>query len=148
MSIPCLHKVETSEVWNENLDNGRCGEAYVLNQLICFGKLRNTPERDQGRRVAVDLTCCLDNSHVATTDNFLKSFLLAENVLRLDITSRGIMRRNRNEIPHEPLPKKRRTVESSIIAFHDEVTLVSHVPKINRTVIALSTDRHGKQTWR
>jgi hypothetical protein len=48
------------------------------------------------------------------------------------------MRRNRNEIPHEPLPKMR-TVESSILAFHDEVTFVAYVPKKNRTVIALST---------
>jgi hypothetical protein len=53
------------------------------------------------------------------------------------------MRRDRNEIPHEPLPKKRRTVESSILAFHDEVTFVSYVPKRNRTVIALSTECHG-----
>jgi CO dehydrogenase/acetyl-CoA synthase gamma subunit (corrinoid Fe-S protein) len=52
------------------------------------------------------------------------------------------MKRNRKEIPNELLPKRRREVESSIFAFHDEVTLVSYVPKKNRAVIALSTEHH------
>jgi hypothetical protein len=32
---------------------------YVLNQQVYLGKLGNTTERDQGRRVVMDLTCCL-----------------------------------------------------------------------------------------
>jgi hypothetical protein len=30
MFIPCLYEVKTSEVWNENLDNGRCGQVVCL----------------------------------------------------------------------------------------------------------------------
>jgi hypothetical protein len=33
------------------------GRPYVLNELVYLGKLRNTPERDQGRRIFTDLTC-------------------------------------------------------------------------------------------
>jgi hypothetical protein len=69
---------------------------YFLNQL---GKLGNTLERNQGRRVVLDLKCCLQKCHDATTDNFLTSLLLAENLLRRYITLCDTMRRSRNEIP-------------------------------------------------
>jgi hypothetical protein len=93
----------------------------------------------------MDLTCCLEKSRGATTDNFLTSLILAENLMRRDITLCSTKIRNRNEIPHELLPKETRGVESSIFALHDEVNLVSYVPKKNRTVIALSTGHHDSK---
>jgi hypothetical protein len=72
----------------------------------------------------MDLICCLEKFNGATTDNLFTDLLLAENLLHRDIMLCGTMRRNRNEISHELLPKKRKEVESSIYAFHDKVTLV------------------------
>jgi hypothetical protein len=41
--------------------------------------------------------------------------------------------------------QRKEEVESSIFAFHDEVTLVSYVPKENRTGTALSTEHHDSK---
>jgi hypothetical protein len=55
------------------------------------------------------------------------------------------MKRNRNQIPHELLAKKRRTIESLIFAFHDNETLVLYAHKKNRIVIALLTGHHNSK---
>jgi hypothetical protein len=52
------------------------------------------------------------------------------------------MRTNRNEMPHDLQKRSKVGKLALIIAFHDEVTLVTYVPKKNRTVIALSTEEY------
>jgi hypothetical protein len=63
--------------------------SYILNQMVYLGKLRNIPERDQGRRAVMDLTCCLENGHGAKADNFFTSLLKPEDLLHCNITLCG-----------------------------------------------------------
>jgi hypothetical protein len=89
----------------------------------------------------MDPTYSLEEVHGATRDRFLIGLLLAENLWHNNIILCATMTRNRNKIPHELLPKKRKEAESSIFAFHDEVTLAAYVPKKN----TLATKHHNSK---
>lgn len=51
----------------------------------------------------------------------------------------GTMKKNKREIPPEFLPQKNRAVGSSLFGFQKNVTLVSYVPKKNKSVVLIST---------
>jgi hypothetical protein len=52
------------------------------------------------------------------------------------------LRCNKIEIPASFLKSNSRTVESSLFAFKDYLTLTSYVPKKNKSVILISTNHH------
>ena len=56
-----------------------------------------------------------------------------------DLTMTGTMRKNKPEIPSEMLPNNDRPVASSLFGFQTNATMVSYVPKKNKSVILLST---------
>ena len=77
-----------------------------------------------------------------TADNFFTSIPLAEDLLQNGLTYVGTIQSNKAEIPAEMKPKKNREVYSSMFGFKDQVTLVSYVPKKDKSVKALSTMHH------
>ncbi|XP_035213239.1 uncharacterized protein LOC118187142 [Stegodyphus dumicola] len=79
-----------------------------------------------------------------TVDNWYMGFELSQDLLKKKITIVGTMRKNEREIPPEFLAEKRE-VYSSIFGFQKEATLVSYVPKKNKSVILLSTMHSGDQ---
>ncbi|XP_035212060.1 uncharacterized protein LOC118186137 [Stegodyphus dumicola] len=79
-----------------------------------------------------------------TVDNWYMGYELSQDLLKKKITIVGTMRKNKREIPPEFLAKKRE-VYSSIFGFQKEATLVSYVPKKNKSVILLSTMHSGDQ---
>ncbi|XP_055355335.1 uncharacterized protein LOC129600779 [Paramacrobiotus metropolitanus] len=117
---------------------------YCCNIQVYTGKSPGVPpERNQGRRVVLDLVQYLgvDSGRNVTTDNFFtdlelgKSFLL----LKRNITLVGTMRKNKPEIPAAFLPSRESAEFSSLFGFTKEAALVSYVPKIGKAVILLST---------
>lgn len=74
-----------------------------------------------------------------TIGSWYTSFSLAESLLEKKITCIGAMTKDRSEIPIEFLPNKYKRVGTTIIGYRPDMTLVSHVPKANRSVILLST---------
>ena len=114
--------------------------SYCKNFQIYLGKQGRAPEVDQGKRVVMDLVSCLGSGYGITTDNFFTSLELAEVLLDQKLTLCGTLRRTRTFIPAEFLPSRNRPEYSSIFAFQPEITMVSYVPKKNRSVILLSSE--------
>jgi hypothetical protein len=76
-------------------------------------------------------------------DNFLSSISLCEELWEKDIEYLGTLRANKIEIPVSFLKNPSRPEETSIFAFHNQITLSSFVPKKNKAVILVSTHHHN-----
>lgn len=75
-----------------------------------------------------------------TTDNWYTSYPLASKLLEeYKITTIGTIKKNKREIPPEFLPNKTKQTKSSLFGFQKNCTLVSYVPKKNKSVILIST---------
>lgn len=115
---------------------------YALNLQVYTGKEGNKSEKDQGKRVVLDLVEGLEGGYGITTDNFFTSIPLANELLEKKLSLCGTMRKNKQDIPPVLLPHPSRAEKSSVFAFQDKYTLVSYVPAKNRAVILLSTEHH------
>lgn len=115
---------------------------YALNLQVYRGKESNKSEKDQGKRVVLDLVEGLGGGYGITTDNFFTSIPLANELWNRNLTICGTMRKNKQDIPPVLLPHRSRTENSSLFAFQDKYTLVSYVPAKNKAVILLSTEHH------
>lgn len=77
-----------------------------------------------------------------TADSWFTSVELVDSLLQRGLTFVGTMRKNKREIPREFLPNKSRPAESTLFGFVRDKTLVSHVPKKNKSVVLLSSMHH------
>jgi hypothetical protein len=77
-----------------------------------------------------------------TADNFFTSIGLCLHLWEKGLEYIGTIRSNKLEIPLSFLKNKLRKVGSSLFAFKDSLTLVSFVPKKNKSVILISTNHH------
>ncbi|XP_070408744.1 piggyBac transposable element-derived protein 4-like [Nothobranchius furzeri] len=100
-------------------------------------------EREQGRRVVLELTEGLSGRTV-TTDNFFTSLALGEELLQNKMCLVGTFRRNKPELPPQLLQMRSRAVLSSLFTFPftSTTTAVTYIPKRRRTVLLLSTKHH------
>lgn len=57
----------------------------------------------------------------------------------------GTLRKNKREVPTEFLPNRKREVGSSVYGFNDNITLASYVPKVNKSVLLISSMHHQKK---
>lgn len=74
-----------------------------------------------------------------TCDNWYTSYSLAVDLLKEKTTMVGTIKKNKRELPPEFLPNKSRQVKSSVFGYQNDVTIVSYVPKKNRSVVLIST---------
>lgn len=114
---------------------------YAYNLEIYSGRNRNAaPEIKQGERVVLSLTEGLNGRNV-TCDNFFTSHSLATELKKRQMTIVGTMRKNKKEIPSVLLDMKSKPAQYSQFVFDHKLraTMVSYVPKKNRSVILLST---------
>lgn len=119
--------------------------SYVWNIQPYTGKeMGSAPEKNQGMRVVLDLTRGL-KGHNLTVDNFFTSYQLGQKLLENQITVVGTIRKNKPELPPEILETKRRPLYSSYFAFTENTTVVSYIPKKNKSVNLLSTLHHGPE---
>lgn len=77
-----------------------------------------------------------------TGDSWFTSVEVVNLLLQKGLTYVCTMRRNKREIPREFIPKKARPVEYSLFGFVRDKTLVSYVPKKNKSVVLLSSMHH------
>ncbi|XP_037052002.1 piggyBac transposable element-derived protein 4-like [Bradysia coprophila] len=78
-----------------------------------------------------------------TTDNYFTSYPLAESLLSKGLTLVGTLKKNKTCVPVEFLPNKGREEGSTMFGFQKTITLVSHVPKVGKAVLFLSTMHHS-----
>ena len=101
----------------------------------------------QGARVVKKLVAPWRRSdRNVTADNFFTSVLLAEDLMTDGLTYVGRIRSNKPHIPDVMRAANNRDVHSSLFGFRNQVTIVSHVPKPNKAVLALFTMHHDSQT--
>ena len=74
-----------------------------------------------------------------TTDNYFTSVDLADQVKNKKLTLVGTMKQNKTEIPQQFKPARQRDRNSSIFGFTKDLTIVSYVPKKNKSVVLLSS---------
>ena len=80
-----------------------------------------------------------------TMDKWFTSGPLAkEMVSRYSITIVGTHSKNKPELPHSFQPSRGKEVGSSQFAFDKETLLVTHCPKMGKSVLLLSTMHSGK----
>lgn len=111
------------------------GEIYLGRQP---GNLAGAPNRtldlvmrlaQRWTRAGLNITC----------DNYFTSAQLVEQLLALNTTLVGTIRKNKKEVPRELLPSRARPEFSSIFWHDRQLTLVSYVPKRSKAVILLSS---------
>ncbi|CAK1579943.1 unnamed protein product [Parnassius mnemosyne] len=79
-----------------------------------------------------------------TMDNWFTSYPVALQLLEERITVVGTLKSNKPEIPTSFKTSQGRQINSSLFGFQKECTLVSYVPKRNKTVLLLSTMHHDE----
>ena len=77
-------------------------------------------------------------------DNFFSSVSLVEYLWQQNLSYIGTLRKNKKEIPLEFLPHKHRRVHDCLFGFNRFTTIVSYVPKINKSVILISSAHHNQ----
>ena len=115
---------------------------YILNFDTYLGKIGDVAEKEQGKRVVLQLTDYLDDGYNITTDNFFTSAKLAMKLLQKNKTLLGTLRSQRKEVPPEMKANPARPLHSSIFRFWEHLTMASYVPKKNKAVIMLSTEHY------
>lgn len=103
---------------------------FVWNMQPYLGKKAGAkPEKNQGRRVVLDLVEKLKGRNV-TCDNFFTDYVLLEELLKRHITLVGTVRANKTFLP--PLVKseqRRKAIYSSEFLYKTKGILVRYVPK-------------------
>jgi hypothetical protein len=123
--------------------------AYPLNGEVYLGRQSDAAAAAQDKNRIRNLVKRLvhpwiNTGRSITTDNYFTSAELAEDLLGVQTTLVGTIRRNKKEIPPELQPDPHRPEQSSIFCFDRQLTLVSYVPKKGHAVILLSSVHHDK----
>jgi len=77
-----------------------------------------------------------------TTDTFFTPVDLANQLKNKKLTLVGTMKQNKREISQEFKPARQRVENSPIFGFSKDLTLVSYVPKKNKSDVLLSSLHH------
>ena len=113
---------------------------YCYNAEIYIGKVGNVREVNQATRVALELTEPLSASgRNVVGDNFFSSLQLVRCLEQRKLTYFGTIRKNKPELPVSFQQSRQRQVESTLFGFHENITIVSYVPKKNKVVNLISS---------
>lgn len=121
---------------------------YLLDTNIYLGKTNtnDTKEKDVGSKVVMSLVEKYANTNrVVYADNFFVSISLANKLWSQGLKLVGTIRSNKAEVPSSFLANKDREINSSLFAYKNQLTLVSFVPKLNKSVLLLSTKHHHEE---
>ena len=117
---------------------------YVTNFSIYRGKTDGKREKNQGENVVLSLTEHLQQSGFEiTTDNSFTSIPLALKLIKRKnkMTLLGTIRKDKKYIPDiiKEFSKKNKDEYSSLFAIAKDLTIVSYIPKKNKSVLILSS---------
>ena len=112
---------------------------YVWNSQVYTGQISAAPEKKQEERVVLDLVKVLGQGYGVSCNNFFTLLELAKELAKQDKTLLGTIRQIRKEVPRAMLPSKSLEVNSSLFLFSSNATMVSYVPRKNKSVILLSS---------
>lgn len=118
---------------------------YPLKGIPYLGKVRNSkPSVGIAHTMVRELCRRYERTYRnITTDNYFTSYDLASELLGNGLTLVGTVRKNKRFIPTEFQPNRAREIGSNLFGFRKDITLMSFVPKKNKSVILLSTLHHS-----
>lgn len=130
IKIQCIADSATSYLYNAYIYTGKDSDGVVLS--------------DKERKLMKPTQSCKPierSNRNITTDKQLSSLELMEELGKRKLTFVGTMKKNKAVIPPEFKSDKRRPVGSALYKFTNDqpTTLLSIVPKINRTVVLISS---------
>lgn len=92
--------------------------SYAWNMQVYTGKPADgVPEKNQGKRVVLEMTAGLQG-HNITCDNFFTSYALGQELLQKKLTMIGTIRRSKPELPPALLTTKDRDCFSFQICLY------------------------------
>lgn len=119
---------------------------YLLNAFLYTGK---GTHKTNPRKLAIptlDILALIPpidgTNRNITADNWFSSMELVRELQKHNLTYVGTVKKNKREIPNQFQPNKNRPQNSSIFGFTKNETLVSFVPKKNRSVLLISSMHH------
>ncbi|XP_054746656.1 piggyBac transposable element-derived protein 3-like [Anastrepha obliqua] len=128
--------------------------SYLVNAYIYTGKNSDgegLSEKEQEMPVAVQSLTRLckvieGRKRNVTADNWFTSLDGVKQLGKMKLTYVGTVRKDKRTIPEEFQACRRRPVASTLHGFRGEMTLLSFVPKQNRSVCLISTFHHSIET--
>lgn len=121
-----------------------CRTAYPLQGLVYTGKNGDKRTVDLAK-IVVETLCesYYGTNRNITTDNYFTSYPLAKSLLSNGLKLVGTLKKNKTCVPVEFLPNRVKKEGSTMFGFQKDVTLVSHVPRVGKAVLFLSTLHHN-----
>ncbi|KAG4073526.1 hypothetical protein HA402_000750 [Bradysia odoriphaga] len=118
--------------------------AYPLQGFVYTGKNGDKRTVDLAKTV-VETLCAsyYGTKRNITTDNYFTSFTLAESLISNGLNLVGTLKKNKTCVPPEFLPNRTKKEGSTMFGFRKDITLASHVPKVGKAVLFLSTMHHN-----
>lgn len=117
--------------------------AYPLQGFVYTGKNGDKRSVDLARTV-VETLCesFYGTNRNITTDNYFTSYPLAKSLLSKGLKLIGTLKKNKTCVPVDFLPNRTKVEGSTLFGFQKDMTLASHVPKVGKAVLFLSTMHH------
>lgn len=117
---------------------------YPLQGLVYTGKTGDKRTVDLAQTVVENLCGAFHGTNRnITTDNYFTSLPLAKSLLSNGLKLIGTLKKNKTCVPVEFLPNRVKKEGSTMFGFQNDVTLASHVPKVGKAVLFLSTMHHS-----
>jgi hypothetical protein len=138
IKVVCLADAKTSYLLNAYIYTGKGSDGKSLSE---YEKTLSVPTQ------AVLQVCkpILGTNRNVTADNWFTSIEVADELLKRQTTYVGTVKKDKKMIPQEFMPNNEREVHSTLYGFRGPFTLVSFVPKKNRSVVLISTMHHSIQ---
>ncbi|XP_013198532.2 piggyBac transposable element-derived protein 4 [Amyelois transitella] len=118
---------------------------YMINSIIYTGKDSTPRGIPVAEYYALELSTSIHGTNRNITyDNWFTSIPTAQKLLSKKVTTVGTLKKNKTEIPINFIETKDRPLNTSVFAFHEELTLLSYIPpKLSKSkkknVLMLST---------
>lgn len=139
LKVMCLTDAKTSYFYNGYIYTGKNSDGRTLSEA------ENNLQKPTQAIIRLSKPLEKSNRNI-TADNYFSSLELVQELNKRGFTYVGTLRKNKREIPQDFLSNTKRPVGSTLYGFSDEkVTLISHVPKKNKSVVLLSTMHYSKE---
>ncbi len=118
--------------------------AFVLSMVPYLGKINNEVATNLGTKTVLELVKNYEGSgRNITTNNFYTNLDLLRDLRRKKLSLVGTLRKHRREVPPIALLSKGRAVNDCKFMYKKEATLLSLVPRKNKTCLILSSMHLG-----
>lgn len=139
IKIQCLTDARNSYLYNAYIYSGKNSDGMGINEE--YKKLLKPTQAVL--RLAEPI---FNSSRNITADNWYSSIQLVDILRTKNLTYVGTMKKNKAEIPPSFLPNRTRAEGSTLYGFREEYTLISHVGKVGKATVLISSQHDRRFT--